>query len=91
MKNKLIPLLVMLPILYFLPTTISAQYAEDSMITHMRQTHNILEKNVGEVISLIKSNHTSEALNLLEGVKIKVNHIDSLFDDFIWTLSNKGH
>lgn len=91
MKSKLILLLLLLPLLYFLPSTIFAQYAEDSMISHMRQTHNILEKNVGEVISLIQSNNTSEALNLLEGVKIKVNHIDSLFDDFIWTLSNKGH
>jgi len=91
MKSISIPILLFLPILYFLPSTIYAQYAEDSMISHMRQTHNILENNVGEVISLIKNNHTSEALNLLEGVKIKVKHIDSLFDDFIWTLSNKGH
>lgn len=89
MKSILIPLLLLLPILYFLPSTISAQ--EDSMISHMRQTHNILEQNVGQVISLIESNHTSEALNLLEGLKIKVNHIDSLFDEFVWILSNQGH
>lgn len=89
MTSILIPLLLLLPILYFLPSTISAQ--EDTMISHMRQTHNILEQNVGQVISLIESNHTSEALNLLEGVKIKVNHIDSLFDEFVWILSNQGH
>lgn len=89
MTSILIPLLLLLPILYFLPSTISAQ--EDTMISHMRQTHNILEQNVGQVISLIESNHTSEALNLLEGLKIKVNHIDSLFDEFVWILSNQGH
>ena len=89
MNSISIPILLLLPILYFLPSIIFAQ--EDSMISHMRETHNILEENVGQVISLIESNHTSEALNLLEGVKIKVKHIDSLFDDFVWTLSNQGH
>lgn len=68
-----------------------AQSTEDSMVNHMRETQGILEKNVDQVISLIKNNNTAEALNLLEGIQIKVNHIDSLFDDFVWSLSNQGH
>lgn len=67
------------------------QFTSDMMIKDMRTTHDILEQNVDQVISLIKNNNTAEALNLLEGVKIKVNHMNSMFDDLVWELSNRGH
>jgi len=67
------------------------QFTSDVMIKDMRTTHDILEKNIDQVISLIKNNNTAEALNLLEGVKIKVNHMNSMFDDLVWELSNRGH
>ena len=67
------------------------QFTSDIMIKDMRTTHDILEQNVDQVISLIKNNNTAEAINLLEGVKIKVNHMTSMFDDLVWELSNRGH
>jgi hypothetical protein len=63
----------------------------DQMISHMRFTHSQLANNIDEVKKLIKSNNTSEALTLLEGMDIKINHMDSMFNDLVWELSNKGH
>jgi len=57
----------------------------------MRTSHTILEKNVDQLISLIQNNHTAEALNLLDGVKIKVHHMNGMFDDLVWEMSNQGH
>jgi len=68
-----------------------AQFTSDVMIQDMRTTHDLLEQNVDQVISLIKNNNTAEAVNLLEGVKIKVGHMNSMFDDLVWELSNRGH
>jgi hypothetical protein len=68
-----------------------AQFTSDLMITDMRTTHTILEKNVDQVISLLQNNNTAEALNLLEGVKLKVHHMNGMFDDLVWELSNRGH
>jgi hypothetical protein len=68
-----------------------AQFTADTMISHMRETHSILEKNVDQVITLIENNHTAEALNLIKGVEIKVKHMNSMFDDLVWQLSNQGH
>ncbi|MFB5600242.1 MAG: hypothetical protein ACE5SW_08460 [Nitrososphaeraceae archaeon] len=82
--------LIVLVLISFIPTAFS-QFTSDLMITDMRTTHTILEKNVDQVISLLKNNNTAEALNLLEGVKIKVNHMNTMFDDLVWELSNKGH
>ena len=61
------------------------------MISHMRFTHSQLANNIEEVKQLIKSNNTSEVLTLLEGMDIKINHMDSMFNDLVWELSNKGH
>lgn len=82
--------LIVLVLISFIPTAFS-QFTSDLMITDMRTTHTILEKNVDQVISLLKNNNTAEALHLLEGVKIKVNHMNTMFDDLVWELSNKGH
>lgn len=82
--------LIIFVLLSFIPNAF-AQFTSDLMITDMRTTHNILEKNVDQVILLLKNNNTAEALNLLEGVKVKVNHMNSMFDDLVWELSNRGH
>jgi len=84
-----ITLLFMAPV-SFIPIAF-AQFTADTMITHMRKTHTILERNVDQVISLIENNHTVEALNLLEGMDIRVNHMNSMFDDLVWELSNQEH
>jgi len=91
MRHTLIILLLATTGVYFSLPVISAQFTADIMITDMRTTHTILEKNVDEVITLLKNNNTVEALNLLDGVKMKVHHMNSMFDDLVWELSNRGH
>lgn len=91
MGHTLIILLLATTGVYFILPVASAQFTADIMITDMRSTHTVLEKNVDEVITLLKNNNTAEALNLLDGVKMKVHHMNSMFDDLVWELSNRGH
>ena len=65
--------------------------AAEQMMSHMRFTHSQLANNVEQVIELVKSNNTSEAITLLEGMEIKINHMNTMFNDLVWELSNKGH
>jgi len=65
--------------------------ASEQMMNHMRFTHSQLANNIDEVKQLIKSNNTSEALNLLEGMEIRIDHMNTMFNDLVWELSNKGH
>ncbi len=91
---KSIVLLLLVGMLFVIPQLqgIFAQRTVlDQMISHMRFTHSQLANNIDEVKQLIKSNNTSEALTLLEGMDIKINHMDSMFNDLVWELSNKGH
>ena len=32
-------------------------------------------------MQLVKANDTTEALNLLDGMKIKIDHMNTMFDD----------
>ena len=57
----------------------------------MRFTHSQLVNNIDEVKQLLKANNTSEALNLLEGMEIRIDHMNTMFNDLVWELSNKGH
>ena len=68
-----------------------AQFTAEVLINHMRETHTIMERNVDEAITLLQNNNTAEALNLLEGLDIRVKHMNSMFDDLVWELSNRGH
>ena len=65
--------------------------ASEQMMNHMRFTHSQLANNIDEVKQLIKSNNTSEALTLLEGMDVKIDHMNIMFNDLVWELSNKGH
>ena len=58
---------------------------------HMRFTHSQLANNVDQVIQLVKSNNTAEAITLLEGMELKIDHMNTMFNDLVWELSNKGH
>ena len=91
MRYRIISLTLLLVVLVSFMPIVFAQFTADTMITDMRQTHTILEKNIDQVISLMQSNHTAEAMNLLEGISIKINHMNSMFDDLVWQLSNQGH
>lgn len=65
--------------------------ASEQMMNHMRFTHTQLANNIDQIKQLIKSNNTSEAINLLDGMEIKINHMNTMFNDLVWELSNKGH
>ena len=65
--------------------------AAEQMMSHMRFTHSQLANNIGQVIELVKSNNTSEAITLLEGMEIKIDHMNTMFNDLVWEMSNKGH
>lgn len=65
--------------------------ASEQMMQHMRFTHSQLANNIDEVKQLIKSNNTSEATALLDGMEIRINHMNTMFNDLVWELSNKGH
>ena len=63
----------------------------EQMMSHMRFTHSQLANNIDQVIQLVKANNTQEAITLLEGMEIKINHMNTMFNDLVWELSNKGH
>jgi hypothetical protein len=65
--------------------------AAEQMMGHMRFTHSQLANNVDQVIQLVKSNNTAEAITLLEGMELKIDHMNTMFNDLVWELSNKGH
>ena len=63
----------------------------DQMINHMRFTHSQLAHNIDEIKELIKNNNTAEAITLLDEMDLKIDHMNSMFNDLVWELSNKGH
>ncbi|MDR4512469.1 MAG: hypothetical protein MRJ93_12285 [Nitrososphaeraceae archaeon] len=88
---KYIAIVVILLVAISLVPVAFAQFTADVLINHMRETHTILERNVDEAITLLQNNNTAEALNLLEGIDIRIKHMNSMFDDLVWELSNRGH
>ena len=92
MKSVLV-FLLLVGILFVLPQQqVYAQIgASEQMMNHMRSTHSQLANNIDEVTQLIKANNTSEAITLLEGMEIRIDHMNGMFNDLIWELSNKGH
>ena len=94
MKTIIIVLLLLIGFLFVHPqiqVLFGQLGALEQMISHMRLTHSQLANNIDEVKQLIESNNTSEALTLLEGMDIKINHMNTMFNDLVWELSNKGH
>jgi hypothetical protein len=89
----MIVLLLLIGIVLVIPLQqIFAQIgAAEQMMSHMRFTHTQLANNIDQIKQLIKSNNTSEALNLLDGMELKINHMNTMFNDLVWELSNKGH
>jgi hypothetical protein len=93
MKTNIIVLLLLIGIVLVIPLQqVFAQIgAAEQMMGHMRFTHTQLANNIDQIKQLIKSNNTSEALNLLDGMELKINHMNTMFNDLVWELSNKGH
>jgi hypothetical protein len=94
MKSIMTVLLLFAAIILVIPLQqqVFAQIgASEQMMQHMRFTHSQLANNIDEVKQLIKSNNTSEATALLDGMEIRINHMNTMFNDLVWELSNKGH
>ena|SRR5688572_21873979 len=101
MKTIIIVLLpLLIGILFLIPPSSSLLLLQDvfaqigaseQMMQHMRFTHSQLANNIDEVKQLIKSNNTSEAITLLEGMDVKIDHMNTMFNDLVWELSNRGH
>ena len=97
MKTIIIHVLLLLiggGILFVAPLQIiSAQQtsASEQMMSHMRFTHSQLANNIDQIKQLLETNNTSEALTLLDGMDVKINHMNTMFNDLVWELSNKGH
>ena len=92
MKSILV-LLLLIGILLVIPLQqVFAQIGvSEQIMNHMRFTHTQLANNIDQVKQLVKSNNTSEALNLLDGMETKINHMNTMFNDLVWEMSNKGH
>ena len=86
-------LLLLIGILFVIPLQqVFAQIvASEQMMQHMRFIHSQLANNIEEVKQLLKTNNTSEAINLLDGMEIRIDHMNTMFNDLVWELSNKGH
>ena len=91
--KPILVLLLVIGILLVIPLQqVLAQVgASEQMMGHMRFTHSQLANNIDQVKQLIQANNTSEALNLLDGMEIKINHMNTMFNDLVWEMSNKGH
>jgi hypothetical protein len=91
-SSKLIAIAMIMVIGFLLIPHVFAQpRSTDIMMEHMRFVHSQLANNIQEVIQLVKANDTTEALNLLDGMKIKIDHMNTMFDDLVWEMSNRGH
>ena len=74
-----------------IPHVFAQPRSTDIMMEHMRFVHSQLANNIQEVMQLVKANDTTEALNMLDGMKIKIDHMNTMFDDLVWEMSNRGH
>jgi hypothetical protein len=75
-----------------LPQTVFAQaLGIDQMINQLRFTHSQLLGDIDQIKQLVKSNNTSEALNLLDDMDVKVDQMNGMFNDLVWQASNRGH
>jgi type II secretory pathway component PulM len=91
MKSILV-FLLLVGILFVVPQQLYAQIgAFEQIMQHMRFIHSQLANNIDQIKQLLEANNTSEALTLLDGMDLKINHMNTMFNDLVWELSNKGH
>jgi uncharacterized protein YoxC len=94
MKSTLLLSLLLIGIFLVLtlPQTVFAQaLGIDQMINQLRFTHSQLLGDIDQIKQLVKSNNTSEALNLLDDMDVKVDQMNGMFNDLVWQASNRGH
>jgi hypothetical protein len=54
-------------------------------------SHSQLLGDIDQIKQSVESNNTSQALNLLDDMDVKVDQINSMFNDLVWGFSNRGH
>ncbi|HJT83811.1 MAG TPA: hypothetical protein VJ697_04965 [Nitrososphaeraceae archaeon] len=98
METRSIVLLLALPLLIgtlFIISSLQVVLAQagalDQMISQMRSTHSQITNDIGNIKKLLESNNTQEAVALLDGMGIKIGHMNDMFNDLVWEASNKGH
>jgi hypothetical protein len=98
MKTISTVLLLTLPLLigtFFVIPSLQIVLAQitplDQMISQMRSTHSQMTSDIDNVKKLLETNHTKEATTLLEGLDIKIGHMNDMFNDLVWEASNRGH
>ena len=91
--NSILVLLLLAGIIFVLQQQqVFAQIgASEQIMQHMRFTHTQLANNIDQIKQLVKSNNTSEALNLLDDMDVKVDQMNGMFNDLVWQASNRGH
>lgn len=63
----------------------------DQMISQMRFTHSQLLGDIDQIQQSVQSSNTSEALNLLDDMDVKIDQMNKMFNDLVWEASNRGH
>jgi hypothetical protein len=62
----------------------------DQMISQMRFSHSQLLSDIDQIQQSVQSNNTSEAITLLDNMDVKVDQMNSMFDELVWQFSNRG-
>ncbi|MDF2736831.1 MAG: hypothetical protein K0S93_687 [Nitrososphaeraceae archaeon] len=57
----------------------------------MRFIHSHLANNFDDIKQLIDIGHSSESLNLLKDTNVKIDNMNTMFNDLVWELSNRSH
>jgi Mg2+/Co2+ transporter CorB len=88
----LLPLLVgfLLSVVPILQDVFAQVMGLDQMISQMRFSHSQL-LGIDQIKQSVQSNNTSEALNLLDDMDVKVDQMNGMFNDLVWGFSNRGH
>jgi hypothetical protein len=87
-----LPLLIgTLFVIPFLQIVLAQIVPLDQMISQMRSTHSQMTNEIDNIKQLLETNHTKEALTLLESMDIKIDHMNDMFNDLVWEASNRGH
>lgn len=89
----LLPLLVgiILSVVPILQDVFAQVMGLDQMISQMRFSHSQLLGDIDQIKQSVQSNNTSEALNLLDDMDVKIDQMNGMFNDLVWGFSNRGH
>lgn len=64
--------------IFLIPHVYAQPRSTDSMMNHFRFCSFSISKYIREVMQLVEANDTTEALNLLAGMKIKIDYMKTM-------------